>query len=132
MPQMGSIRRLFSAISLVACTLILFGVWKMAASEDDPAAAPLAVKAPGNSSTRAGRGSPAFANVRRGSSDSARAPAAGLPERRSIRVGVTPEPKRSISIEVSEPYVIRSLASDKTLDRGPRLARTSVAATARG
>lgn len=51
---------------------------------------------------------------------------------RSIRVGVIPEPARSISVEISGPFKVRPVGGEKVLFEAPRLAATSVTATKHG
>jgi stage II sporulation protein D len=51
---------------------------------------------------------------------------------RTIRVGVMPEPARTVSIEISGPFRIRPVGSDKLLFEGSKLASTNVTATAKG
>lgn len=97
---MNLIRKQVPVLSLVACTGLLWGAWRLATTEVAPL--PLAVKA-----------SPA------------------IPQR-SIRVGVTPEPARGVSIEVSGPFRVRPVGSDKLLFEASRLAASSVSATAHG
>ena len=49
-----------------------------------------------------------------------------------IRVGLTPDPVRSLSIEVGEAFRVQLPGSDRALDNLPRLARTTLVATPRG
>ncbi|HTI50205.1 MAG TPA: SpoIID/LytB domain-containing protein, partial [Planctomycetaceae bacterium] len=59
---------------------------------------------------------------------------AGVPtaKPRTIRVGVTAESVRELSLEISEPFHVRPVGSDKVLFEAPRLGATKVTATPRG
>ena len=50
----------------------------------------------------------------------------------SIRVALCDEPRRSITVEVPQPFVVRPTGSDKTLLKHDRLGPTEVSATPKG
>lgn len=94
-------RKHYPALSLLACTAALWGVWRFAATEVAPT--PLAVRT-----------------------------AAASSKPRSIRVAVTPDPRREVALEISGPFEVRPVGSDRVLYESARLAPTRVTATRRG
>jgi stage II sporulation protein D len=50
----------------------------------------------------------------------------------SIRVGLLGEPQKSVTVEISQPFVVRPIGSEKVLWRSERLGLASVTATAKG
>src|SRR5262245_36191382 len=105
---MDLIRKQVPVLSLVACTALLWCAWWMTATRAGGNArvqgVPLEVRSPGV--------------------------AAGKPQ--WIRVGVRPEAQRSVSLEISGPFRIRPVGSDRVLHDASRLARTTVTATEHG
>lgn len=99
---MNLIRKQVPVLSLVACIGLLWGAWRLTVTDAQPVM--LAVKS---------RGAP-------------------LGARRFIRVGVTAEPQRELSLEIPEPFSVRPVGSDQILFEGSRLGATMVRATPRG
>ncbi len=117
-------RQPISTLCLILCLLLLWGVWRLSATADPTAPLPeLQVPPTRSSSSRAQKP----ANKVR--STPATLPAEKMP---NIRVGLLPEPARSVSIEVSEAFTVRALGSDKVLFQSGPVGSTAVGATKAG
>ncbi len=125
-------RQSTSVFCLVACTALLWGVWRISSTaEEDPPELqfwpfgrprPAAAPAPKKSPAPVTKQQPAAA-----------APVVLPPEKMpSIRVGLLGEPKRSVALEMSQSFVVRPVGSDKILFRSEHSGPISVTATAKG
>jgi stage II sporulation protein D len=102
---MNLIRKQVPALSLAACAAALWWIWRFA---DSPVpmserSEPLAVRS-----------------------------AAARPAERTIRVGVTSDPDRSVALEISEPFRVTAIGNNRTLMEAERLTVCTVTATSRG
>jgi stage II sporulation protein D len=125
-------RHATSVICLIACTILLWGVWRISSTADERPLPEMQFW-PFGGSRQAGsvprRTGPAPATKK----PAVVAPAVLPPEKMpSVRAGLLAEPQKSVVIEVSQPFTVRQLGSDKVLLRSARVGPTSVTATTKG
>src|SRR5262245_46554078 len=110
-------RQTKSVLCLIVCTALLWGAWRWTATVEPAAPLPelqfLPFRARQPPAARQGKAQPARAAM----------PAEKMP---TIRVGLLAEPARSVAIEVTEPFVVRPVGSDKVLYRSERVGPTTV------
>ncbi len=115
-------RQPISVLCLLLCTALLWGAWWLTATTDVNETLPDLQFFP----FRSRRAPPA---PPRQTQKAQPAPARLPPEKMPvIRVGLLPEPARSVAIEVSEPFVVRAVGSDKVLYRSAPIGPTTVSA----
>ena len=92
-------RKHIPALSLAVALLALYGAWWIVGSPEEPSQRnePLVVRSP-----------------------------ASPPRERTIRVGVTSDPDKSVALEISEPFKLVVVGSSRALLEGPRLAACTV------
>jgi stage II sporulation protein D len=103
---MDRIRTLVPLGSLAVCTLVLYGAWRLLQPEELPTPPALSVPK--------------------------RQPVAAIPQVRPIRVSLLAAPSRGVSIEISGPFRIVPVGSERILLKGVRLPAAKTTATSRG
>ncbi|MGE5194197.1 MAG: SpoIID/LytB domain-containing protein, partial [Deltaproteobacteria bacterium] len=119
-------RRPISILCLILCTALLWGAWRL--TETTESAGPLPDLQFFPFRTRRTPATPPR-DAQKRQPAAARLPAEKMP---IIRVGLLPDPARSVTIEVSEPFVVRPPGSDKVLYQSAPIGPTTVLASRAG
>ena len=119
-------RHPISVLCLLLCTALLWVAWRLTATTESAGVLPDLQLFPFRARRAPAPSSPA---PQKAQSAAARLPPEKMPV---IRVGLVPEPVRSATIEVSEPFVVRPLSSDKVLYRSAAIGATTVSASRTG
>lgn len=124
-------RQTISVWCLILCTAVLWGAWLLQATVERPTALPDLRLWPFQSPRAAAAPQPVKSAPLAKSVPTASAslPAEKMP---FIRVGLLSEPVRSLTIEVSEAFVVRRVGSEKVLFRAGRIGPTTITASASG
>ncbi len=118
-------RQPISVICLVLCTVLLWGAWRLVTRADEAVAVPDLQLFPFR-----GRNAPATpVQAKKIEPARAAAPAESMPV---IRVGLLGDPARSISIEVSESFIVRPVGSEKTIFKSGPIGPTQISASTAG
>ena len=117
-------RQPISVLCLALCTALLWGLWRMSAIAEQPGPLPdlqlPALRAPVGAGPRAAT----TPQPARGASAAEKMPI--------IRVGLLAEPIRSLTIEVSESFVVKPVGSEKVLYKSGPIGPTAISAGAAG
>lgn len=127
-------RQPVSILCLLICTALLWIAWRLSTTAEGPAQPPDLRLWPFGR-PRAANAPPVAKNPQPGRQKKTAAPTKPAPVAEAmplIRVGLSGEPVRTLSIEVSEPFVVRAVGSQKAIYKSGRVGATLVSSGSAG